>query len=61
MSALRDAIEHIILAFPGYGYRRVMAELHRQHWCVNHKRVLRIMRWECSSVRSSVGLSRQSN
>lgn len=41
---LRDAIEHIVLEFPGYGYRRVNAELHRRGWRVNHKRVLRIMR-----------------
>jgi len=44
--ALRDAIEQIVLEFPGYGYRRVTAELHRQQWTVNHKRVLRIMRQE---------------
>jgi len=44
--ALRDAIEHIILEFPGYGYRRVTEELHRRQWPVNHKRVLRIMRRE---------------
>lgn len=44
--ALRDAIERIVLEFPGYGYRRVTAELHRQQWDVNHKRVLRIMRSE---------------
>jgi putative transposase len=44
--ALRDAIERIVLEFPGYGYRRVTAELHRQHWAANHKRVLRIMRHE---------------
>lgn len=43
---LRDAIERIVLAFPGYGYRRVTAELHRQQWIVNHKRVLRVMRTE---------------
>jgi transposase InsO family protein len=42
--ALRDAIEHIVLAFPGYGYRRVTADLQRPQWTVNHKRVLRIMR-----------------
>jgi putative transposase len=42
--ALRDAIERIVLEFPGYGYRRVTAELQRQHYTVNHKRVLRIMR-----------------
>jgi putative transposase len=41
--ALRDAIERVVLEFPGYGYRRVTAELQRQHWTVNHKRVLRIM------------------
>jgi transposase InsO family protein len=44
--ALRDAIERIVLAFPGYGYRRVTAQLHRQGWTVNHKRVLRVMRDE---------------
>ncbi len=44
--ALRDAIERIVLAFPGYGYRRVKAELHRQGHRVNHERVLRIMRQE---------------
>ncbi len=43
---LRDAIEQIVLAFPGYGYRRVTAQLHRDGWDVNHKRVLRVMRQE---------------
>ena len=43
---LREAIEQIVLAFSGYGYRRVTAELHRQKWMVNHKRVLRVMREE---------------
>ncbi len=55
--ALRDAIERIVLEFPGYGYRRVTAELHRQQWEVNHKRVLRIMRAEallCQLQRSWV-------
>src|SRR6266851_4284549 len=41
--ALRDAIELVILEFPGYGYRRVTYALQRQGWQVNHKRVLRIM------------------
>ncbi len=45
-TALRAAIEGIVLAFPGYGYRRVTAALHRQGWTVNHKRVLRVMREE---------------
>lgn len=44
--ALRDAIERIVLEFPGYGYRRVTKALQRAGWTVNHKRVLRIMREE---------------
>ncbi len=44
--ALRDAIEQLILEFPGYGYRRVTRALQRAGWRVNHKRVLRIMRQE---------------
>lgn len=43
---LRDAIERMILAFPGYGYRRVTYALQREGLRVNHKRVLRIMRHE---------------
>lgn len=43
---LRDAIEAITLDFPGYGYRRVTEQLHRDGWNINHKRVLRIMREE---------------
>jgi putative transposase len=34
---LRDAIERIVLEFPGYGYRRVTAALRREGWRVNHK------------------------
>ncbi len=44
--ALRDAIEHIVLEFPGYGYRRVTGALKRQGWSINHKKVLRVMRKE---------------
>ena len=44
--ALRDAMEDVILAFPGYGYRRVTYALRRAGWDVNHKRVLRVMRQE---------------
>jgi putative transposase len=43
---LRDAIERIVLEFPGYGYRRVTEALKRQGWCINHKKVLRVMRKE---------------
>ena len=35
-----------MLAFPGYGYRRVTKALAREGWAVNHKRVLRVMRQE---------------
>ncbi len=45
-TALRDAIERLVLAFPGYGYRRVTKALQREGWTVNHKRVLRVMRQE---------------
>lgn len=44
--ALRDAIEALLLEFPGYGYRRVTHALARAGWTVNHKRVLRVMREE---------------
>lgn len=55
---LRDAIERIVLAFPGYGYRRVTHALRRQGWGVNAKRVLRLMREEsllCQVKRHFVG------
>jgi len=42
--ALRDAIQRVALEFPSYGWRRITAELQRQHWVVNHKRVYRWMR-----------------
>ena len=45
-TALRDAIEKLCLAFPGYGYRRVTAQLHRDGWTANHKRVLAVMQNE---------------
>lgn len=45
-TALRDAIERLVLEFPGYGYRRVTKALQRDGWVVNHKRVLRVMRQE---------------
>jgi putative transposase len=41
---LRDAIHKIALAHKAYGYRRVTAELKRQGWVVNSKRVRRLMR-----------------
>jgi len=41
---LVDRIETICLEFPRYGYRRVTAQLARDGWRVNHKKVLRLMR-----------------
>jgi putative transposase len=43
---LRDAVERLCLEFPGYGYRRVTAQLHRDGWTINHKKVLQVMRRE---------------
>jgi len=41
---LRSQIQRIALRWPAYGYRRVHAQLVRQGWKVNHKRILRLMR-----------------
>jgi transposase InsO family protein len=41
---LVQQIEPIVRRFPGYGYRRVTAALHRSGIQVNHKRVQRVMR-----------------
>lgn len=42
--ALRDLIQQIALENRFYGYRRVAWELEQRGVCVNHKRVLRLMR-----------------
>jgi putative transposase len=39
-----DRIESICLEFPGYGYRRVTAQLKDEKVVINHKKVLRLMR-----------------
>jgi len=41
---LRDAIQRIALEWPSYGRPRITAELRRQGWIVNPKRVYRILR-----------------
>jgi len=41
---LRDAAERVALAWPAYGSRCITAELQRQDWEVNRKRVQRLMR-----------------
>ena len=43
-TALRDAIQRIALEMPAYGSRRIAAQLRRQGWVINRKRVQRIMR-----------------
>jgi putative transposase len=40
---LRDRIEELCREFPRYGYRRVPAQLRREEFVVNQKRVQRIM------------------
>lgn len=60
-AALRDAIERLVLEFPGYGYRRVTKALQRAGWSINHKRVLRVMREEsllCQLERHFVATTR---
>jgi transposase InsO family protein len=42
--ALRDAIQRLALADRYCGYRRILRELKKEGWVVNHKRVLRLMR-----------------
>lgn len=41
---LLAAMEAVVLAYPGYGYERVTAQLQREGFRVNHKRVHRLMR-----------------
>ena len=41
---LKAAIEAVVTEWPTYGYRRVTAQLRRQEWTVNRKRVQRLMR-----------------
>jgi transposase InsO family protein len=43
-TALRDAIQRLVLSHRHYGYRRITALLKREGWVVNHKRVARLMR-----------------
>ena len=43
-TALRDRIQHLALSHRFYGYRRITELLRREGWCVNRKRVARILR-----------------
>lgn len=46
-----EKIEEICAEYPRYGYRRIMAQLHRDRIAVNHKRAMRIMREQGLIVR----------
>lgn len=41
---VRDHLQRLALSHRHYGYRRLGVLLRREGWCVNHKRVLRLMR-----------------
>ena len=41
---LKAAIEQVALAWPTYGSRRITAQLHRQGWRANRKRISRMLR-----------------
>lgn len=41
---IRDRIEEIACEFIHYGYRRITAQLKREGYLINHKKILRIMR-----------------
>jgi putative transposase len=43
-TAARNAIQRVALANRRYGYRRIAAQLRRDGFVINHKRVLRLMR-----------------
>jgi putative transposase len=43
-TAVRDTIQRVALANRRYGYRRIAAQLRREGFVANHKRVLRLMR-----------------
>ena len=54
---MRDAIQRLALAHRHYGYRRIAAQIRREGWAVNRKRVLRLMRQDnllCLRKRSFV-------
>lgn len=41
--ALKEAVEQVAASWPTYGYRRLTAQLKREGWLVNGKRVRRVM------------------
>jgi putative transposase len=62
-TGVRDAIQRLALAHQHYGYRRIAAQMRREGWAVNHKRVLRLMRQDnllCLRRRSFVPITTDS-
>jgi len=60
---VRDAIQRIALANRHYGHRRIARQLKREGLCVNHKRILRLMRQDnllCLRKRSFVPVTTDS-
>jgi transposase InsO family protein len=62
-TTVRDAIQRVALANRRYGYRRIAAQLRREGFVANHKRVLRLMRRDnllCLRQRSFVPVTTDS-
>jgi putative transposase len=62
-AAARDAIQRVALTKRRYGYRRIAAQLRRDGFVMNHKRVLRLMRRDnllCLRKRPFVPMTTQS-
>ena len=62
-TGVRDLIQRLALAHRHYGYRRIAAQMRREGWAVNHKRVLRLMRQDnllCLRKRSFVPVTTDS-
>jgi hypothetical protein len=55
----RDAIQRIVLEWPGYGRRRITHELRHRGWTVNGKRVYRLMREDNLHSRIKLDSSRR--
>jgi len=63
-TGVRDAIQRVALANRHYGYRRIAAQMRREGWVVNRKRVLRLMRQDnllCLRARPFVPVTTDSN
>jgi transposase InsO family protein len=62
-TGVRDAIQRLALAHKHYGYRRITAQMRREGWAVNRKRVLRLMQQDnllCLRRRSFVPVTTDS-